>query len=103
LSQKTARWVGDQGEVKVVKKAKTCPQYDVNLRKPQNQNETKFCSIWTRRLVESVEGLNSSLAQSSGELWCCKLCKKVVSAEHKGFQNIFAETDESARNSFQTC
>ena len=26
-----------------------------------------FFSIWTRRLVESIEGLNSSFAQSAGK------------------------------------
>jgi len=28
-----------------------------------------FFSIWNRRLAESVDGLDSSLAQSPGELW----------------------------------
>jgi len=29
-------------------------------------------SLRTRRLAESFGGLNSSLAQSTGELWSCK-------------------------------
>ena len=36
-------------------------------RKPQTQNEIFFL-IWARRRAESAEGLNSSLAQSAGEL-----------------------------------
>ena len=32
-------------------------------------NEKKLFSISTRRLADSAEGLNSSLAQSAGELW----------------------------------
>jgi len=28
--------------------------------------------LQNRRLAESFEGLNSSLAQSTGELWSCK-------------------------------
>jgi len=31
----------------------------------------------TRRLAESVEGLNSSLSIAAGELWRCKLGKRV--------------------------
>jgi len=30
-----------------------------------------FFSMSTRRLAESVDGLDSSLAQSPGELWDC--------------------------------
>jgi len=37
----------------------------------------KFCfSISTRRLAESVDGLNSSLGQLAGELWRCKTLQK---------------------------
>jgi len=41
-------------------------------RSPQrtpNQKRKVFVSISSRRLAESVEGLNSSLAQSPGQLW----------------------------------
>jgi len=37
--------------------------------KPKTKN---IFSLRTRRLAESFEGLNSSLAQSAGELWSCK-------------------------------
>ena len=37
-------------------------------RKPPTENKKCFFSILTTRLAESVEGLNSSLAQSPGEL-----------------------------------
>jgi len=33
-----------------------------------NLKRKKFFSIWTRRLDKSVEGLNTSLAQSAGKL-----------------------------------
>jgi len=33
-------------------------------------------SLRTRRLAVSFEGLNSSLAQSTGELWSCKVARK---------------------------
>jgi len=55
-----ARWVGAQGHVDLAKKAKTCPHCDVSHREPQIRNEIFFQSL-TRRLAESVEGLNSSL------------------------------------------
>ena len=35
----------------------------------QTENEKRFFSILSRRLAESVDGLDSSLAQSPGELW----------------------------------
>jgi len=37
-------------------------------REPQTQNEKMFFSISTSRLAESIDGLNSFLAQSAGEL-----------------------------------
>jgi len=61
-----ARWVGAQGQVNSATRVKTCPHYDVSQRKTTMQNEKKI-SIWTTRLAESVEGLNSSIAQSAGE------------------------------------
>jgi len=57
------------------------PHYDVIHRNAQPRNEKIFS--WTRRLTESIEstdcgieGLNSSLAQSAGGLWCCKAQQK---------------------------
>ena len=60
-----AQWIGAQGQVKVAKNTPTC---GVPSQKPPAENETFFFSISTTRLAESVEGLNSSLAQSPGEL-----------------------------------
>jgi len=42
-----------------------------------------FFSILTRRLAESVDGLNSSLAESVSELWHCKLWQTCVSGGRK--------------------
>jgi len=36
---------------------------------PPTENKKRFCSISTRRLAESVEGLNNSLTLAAGELW----------------------------------
>jgi len=63
---------------KFAKNTKTCPHSDVTFRKAKTQNEKTFlpCGL---RLAESVEGLNSSLAQAGGKSWRCKLfknCKK---------------------------
>jgi len=46
---------------------KTCPLCDVTFRIPPTETENCFL-ILTTRLAESIEGLNSSLAQSPGEL-----------------------------------
>ena len=59
-----AQWLGAQGQAKVAKNTPTC---GVPI-----ENEKVFFSISTTRLAESVEGLNSSLAQSPGELQDCK-------------------------------
>jgi len=59
-----AQWVGAQGQVKVAENTPTC---GVPTRKPPPKTKI-FFSISTARLAESVEGLNSSLAQSPGEL-----------------------------------
>ena len=60
-----SQWVGAQGQVKVAKNTPIC---GVTPRKPPTKNEKIFFSISTTRLAESVKGLNSSLAQSPGEL-----------------------------------
>jgi len=54
------QWVGAQGQAKVTKISNTCPHCDVTSRKPHRKWKT-FFSMSTRRLAESVEGLNSSL------------------------------------------
>jgi len=63
------QWIGAQGQVQVAKNLKTCPHCDVTSRKPQTENKKRFFSMSTRRLAESVEGLNSSLALAAGDLW----------------------------------
>jgi len=63
------QWVRAQGQVNVAKILKTCPHCDVTSRKCQTENEKRFFSISTRRLTESVEGLNSSLALAAGDFW----------------------------------
>jgi len=58
--------VGAQGQVNSPTKVKTNPHHDVTQRTPHHtQNKNKF--VFTGSLVDSVEGLNSSLAQSAGE------------------------------------
>ena len=61
------QWVGDQGRPKVAYFSKTCPLCDVTSRKTPTETKKIVFSILTTRPAESVEGLNSSLAQSPGE------------------------------------
>jgi len=42
--------------------SKTCVLCDVTSRNPPTEKEKRFCSMSTRRLAESVDGLDSSLA-----------------------------------------
>jgi len=62
-----SQWVGVQGRVKVAKKAKTPPFVAVPKENPTLKTK-HFFSISPSRLAESVDGFNSSLAQSPGEL-----------------------------------
>jgi len=62
------QWVGGQGQVKVAKKCKNTSTCDVPPSKRQTKNKF-FFSLSTRGLAESVEGLNSSVAQAAGDLW----------------------------------
>jgi len=55
-----AQWVGAQGQVKVAKNTPTCGV-------PHRKRKIIFF-ISTTKLAESVQDLNSSLAQSPGEL-----------------------------------
>jgi len=64
-----AQWVGAQGRPKVAKKSKNTPTCGGPPREPQTENETIFYSISTRRLAESVEGLNNPLALAAGDSW----------------------------------
>jgi len=49
---------------------KTYVTYNITHKKPKTKN---FFSLQTRRLAKSFEGLNSSLAQSTGELRTCEV------------------------------
>jgi len=82
MAGQSLSWKGNLGLAKGGQISKTCPHCDVTSRKPQIQSEQMFFSISTRRLAESVEGLNSSLARLSGELWDCKSLQK------RGFRGI---------------
>ena len=61
--------VGAQGQVKVAKKMQKHPHLWRSPSKRQTKNKKNFFSMLTRRLVESVESLNSSLALAAGDLW----------------------------------
>jgi len=58
---------GAQGQAKMAKITQKRPYLWRTPRKAQTQNKI-FFSILTTRFAESVEGLNSSLAQLPGEL-----------------------------------
>jgi len=58
------------------KKRKNTPTCSGPPSEPQTENENRFFSISSRRLAESEDGLDSSLAQSGGELQRCKLAPK---------------------------
>jgi len=72
-----AQWVVVQGQVKVTKKSKNTPTCSGPLSEPQTEIENRFFSISSRRLAESEDGLDSSLAQSGGELQRCKLAPQI--------------------------
>jgi len=67
LSYKSARWISAQGQLKWVKDSKTCLLCDVTKRKTPSQIKQRFFNR-TRRLAESVDGLNSSVAIVDGEI-----------------------------------
>jgi len=62
-------WVGTQGGAKGDQNFQNMPSLWRHLQKTPNENEKRFISMSTRRLAESVEGLNSSLALAAGDLW----------------------------------
>jgi len=77
-----ACWIDTQGQVtSVIKWQRHAPIMTSPTENPKPKMKI-FFSKSTRRLSESVKGLNSSLAQSTSELWSCKklqtLVKKVV-------------------------
>jgi len=68
LSQRNGSMGRGPGPAKVAKISKTCPHCDVTSRNPHRKRKIVF-SMSTRKLAESVEGLNSSLALAAGDLW----------------------------------
>jgi len=83
------QWIGAQGWPKVTKISEACPHCDVNSRKPLLKMKNVF-SMLTRRLAESVEGLNSSLVLVAGNLWPKKgwpiaVVKGLTSFNFEGF------------------
>jgi len=62
-----AHWTSAQGQLKWVKNLKTCRLCDVTKTNPTHPNEITFLKIETRRLAESMDGLNSSVAIVAGE------------------------------------
>jgi len=61
-----------QGQVTWAKMARNLPHLWCHPQKAWNTKPKNFL-VQTRRLAESFEGLDSSLAQSTSELWSCKL------------------------------
>jgi len=61
-----AHWISAQGQLKLVKSSKTCLLCDVTKRKPPPKSNN-FFKIETRRLAESVDCLNSSVAIAAGK------------------------------------
>ena len=78
-----AHWVGAQGQAKLAKKLwKYAP-----LCHPQKALNEKIFLVYSQRLAESAEDLNSSLAQT-GESWRCKLFKKSKRMAHVGLRGL---------------
>jgi len=61
---------GAQGKAKMAKITQILVTFPPEKLKPKTKRIFFICSS---RLAESVEGLNSYLAQSPGELWLCKI------------------------------
>jgi len=72
LAQKIA-WVSTQRQVNLAKKVK---KHDPIMTSPTKKKpKTKWIFIKSE-LEDFPNPLNSSLAQSAGELWCCKVLQK---------------------------
>ena len=63
------QWVGAQGRTKVTKISKTCALIVTSPPENLHRKQKTFFFMSTRKLAESVEGLNSSLALAAGDLW----------------------------------
>jgi len=75
---------------KFAENTKTCRYCDVTFRKPKTKKIFLTCSL---RLAECVEGLKSSLVQSAGESWRCKLYKNCKKMAHAGLKGWSTATD----------
>jgi len=62
------QWVGGPGPAKCDQNFQNMPSLWRHLQKTRTENEKLFF-MSTRRLTESVEGMNSSLALAAGDLW----------------------------------
>ena len=59
-----AHWIGAQGQLKWVKNSKNLPYSWRHQGKTPHPNQIIFLQSNIKRLAESVDGLNSFLAQS---------------------------------------
>ena len=83
FSQKSGSMGWGPGLAKI---SKTCLLCDVTSRNPPTENEIRFFSILITRPAKSADGLDSSLAQSPGELSDCKALQDLgLSRDWKGF------------------
>jgi len=64
--------IGTSGPVTWAEMLKPIPLVTSSTKPPN----FPFLKISTRRRAASYEGLNSSLAQSAGKLWSCKVERK---------------------------
>jgi len=64
-----ADWDGAQGQAKMAKITQKHPYLWRSPQKTSNPKRKTFFLMSTRRLAESIEGLNSSLALVAGDLW----------------------------------
>ena len=80
-----AQWDAAQGQAKMAKTMQKHPYLWRSPQKSSNPKRKKFFSIFTARLAESVEGLNSSLPQSPGELGLQSSARKVA---HAGLKRL---------------
>jgi len=65
-----------QGQVTWANMAKKPTLLMTSFTKIWNPKPKNFFSLQTQRFATSFEGLKSSLAQSTGELWSCKVAWK---------------------------
>ena len=68
LSQNFGPWDWRPGRVKVGQKTENTPPLRASPRRTPHPNQKFFFLIQPRRLSASVEGLNTSVAEATGEL-----------------------------------